>query len=215
MNGRRQLADLGRMGLVSSLAAGRFVLLTGDDGCVEGAREVSARRFVVGVNGSAGSLQALRYAAQLARNDAATLAPVLAWTPPGGDIAERRYPNPELRKIWRQAAWDRLCRAIDLAIGGPPGDIAFSPAVVRGEAGQVLTEVAAQPDDVLVIGAGRHGVLRRLLGCRVSRYCLGHACCPLVAVPPSGLAEDLRGVRGWMLRRRLQPENVGLRTAGA
>jgi nucleotide-binding universal stress UspA family protein len=176
---------------------------------------VSARRFVVGVSGSAGSLQALRYAAQLARNDAATLTPVLAWTPPGGDIAERRCPNPELRRLWREAAWDRLWQSIDMAIGGPPADIELSPVVMRGEAGQVLTEVAAQPDDVLVIGAGRHGLVHRLVGCRVSRYCLGHACCPLVAVPPSRLAEDLRGLRGWVARRRLQPEKVGLRAAGA
>lgn len=174
---------------------------------------MSARRFVVGVSGSAGSLQALRYAAQLARHDGAALAPVLAWTPPGGGIAERRCPNPELRRVWRQAARDRLGRAIDLAIGGPPADIEFRPVVVRGDAGQVLTEVAAQPNDVLVIGVGRHGALRRLLGCRVSRYCMGHACCPLVAVPPSRLAHDLRGLRGWLLRRHLQPEKVGLRAA--
>jgi nucleotide-binding universal stress UspA family protein len=101
-----------------------------------------------------------------------------------------------------------------MAIGGPPADIEFSPVVVRGDAGQVLTELAAQPEDVLVIGAGRHGVLRRLLGCRVSRYCLGHACCPLVAVPPSALAEDVHGLRGWVLRHRLQPEKVGLGSAG-
>lgn len=176
---------------------------------------MSARRFVVGVSGSAGSLQALRYAAELARNEAAALTPVLAWTPPGGDIADRRCPNRELRRIWREAAWDRLFESIDMAIGGPPADIEFSPVVVRGEAGHVLTEVAAQPDDVLVIGAGRHSLLHRLLGCRVSRYCLGHACCPLVAVPPSRLAEDLRGLRGWVTRRRVQPEKVGLRAADA
>lgn len=176
---------------------------------------MSARRFVVGVSGSAGSLQALRYAAQLARNETGAVTAVLAWTPPGGDLAERRCPNPELRRLWREAAWDRLSQSIDMAIGGPPADIEFSPVVVRGDAGQVLTEVAAAPNDVLVIGAGRHGVLRRLLGCRVSRYCLGHSCCPLLAVPPSRLAEDVRGVRGWMLRRRMQPEKVGLRAAGA
>src|SRR5215469_14275996 len=181
----------------------------------KGARAVSARRFVVGVSGSPGSLQALRYAAKLARRDAAALAPVLAWTPPGGDVAERRCPNPELRRMWRQAAWDRLGEAIDMAIGGPPADIEFSPVIVRGEAGQVLTGVAVQPDDVLVIGAGRHGLLHRLLGCRVSRYCLGHACCPLVAVPPSQLEEDLHGVRGWVRRHRLQPEKVGLHAADA
>jgi nucleotide-binding universal stress UspA family protein len=171
---------------------------------------VSARRIVVGVSGSAGSLQALRHAAQLARADGAVLAPVLAWTPPGGDMADRHSPNPELRRVWIQAAWDRLWRAIELAFGGPPADIAFSPEVIRGDAGQVLTEAATQPGDVLVIGAGRRGTLRRLLACHVSRYCLGHACCPVVAVPPSSLESELHGLHGWRLRHRLHPDNAEL-----
>jgi nucleotide-binding universal stress UspA family protein len=176
---------------------------------------VSARRFVVGVSGSAGSLQALRYAAELARSDGAVLAPVLAWTPPGGDMADRRCPSSELRRIWKQAAWNRLWRAVELAFGGLPADVTFSPEVIRGNAGRVLTEVAAQPGDVLVIGAGRHGMLGRLLACHVSRYCLGHACCPVVAVPPSPLAAELRGLHGWMLRHRLHPEGAGLHAADA
>ncbi len=176
---------------------------------------MSARRLVVGVSGSAGSLQALRYATQLARNDGAVLAPVLAWTPPGGEMADRSYPSPELRRMWKQAAWDRLWQAIELAIGGPPDDVEFSPKVIKGDAGLILTELAAEPGDVLVIGAGRHGWLRRLLACRVSRYCLGHACCPIVAVPPSQLAAELHGLHGWVLRHRLHPENAGAPAADA
>ena len=94
-----------------------------------------ARRVIAGVSGSAGSLQALRYAAEMARSDNAVLAPVLAWTPPGGELADRRAPCPELRRAWTQAAWDRLWRAIDLGIGGPPADLAFSPQIVRGQRG--------------------------------------------------------------------------------
>jgi nucleotide-binding universal stress UspA family protein len=176
---------------------------------------VPAQRFIVGVSGSAGSLQALRYAAELARNDAATLAPVLAWTPPGGELADRYYPSAELRRAWKQAAWDRLWRAVELAIGGPPTDVAFSPVVVRGEPGRVLTELAVQPVDVLVIGAGRRGALRRLLACRVSRYCVGHAYCPVIAVPPSRLATQLHWLHCWLLRRRLHPEDIGLHAADA
>jgi len=162
---------------------------------------------VVGVGGSAGSLQALRYAVEVARNDKAALAPVLAWTPPGGDLADRRSPCSPLRQIWKQAAWERLWQAIDLAIGGPPADLDFIPAVVRGEAGLVLTDVANQPDDVLVIGAGRHGAVRRLLACKVSRYCLAHASCPTIAVPPTQLADHAHGLHGWVLRHRMNPED--------
>jgi nucleotide-binding universal stress UspA family protein len=140
---------------------------------------------------------------------------VLAWTPPGGETADRHYPSSELRRVWQQAAWDRLWGAIQLAFGGPPADLVLSPEVIRGDAGHVLIEVAAQSGDVLVIGAGRHGTLRRLLACRVGRYCLGHACCPVVAVPPSELEAELHGLHGWLFRHRLHPENAGLHAADA
>jgi hypothetical protein len=86
--------------------------------------------------------------------------------------------------------------------------------VVRGEAGQVLTEVASQPGDVLVIGSGRRGSMRRV-ACRVSRYCLGHSSCPVVAVPPSRLAEEAGGLRWFVLRRKLVRSGAELHTADA
>jgi nucleotide-binding universal stress UspA family protein len=175
---------------------------------------VHARRIIAGVSGSAGSLQALRYATAMARTESAVLVPVLAWTPPGGELADRRSPCPQLRSAWTQAAWDRLWRAIDLAIGGPPADLAFTPQIGRGPAGQVLSDAATQPDDILVIGAGRRGA-RRLTACSVSRYCLGHAHCPVIAVPPPELAAEVHGLHGWRLRHRVQPEDADLHVADA
>lgn len=172
------------------------------------------RRIIVGVSGSPGSLQALRHAADLARAHTAPLVPVLAWSPPGGDLADRRHPSPYLRQIWRDAAWQRLWDAIDLALGGVPADIGFESDVVRGDPGDVLVDVACHPDDVLVIGAGRRGALARALCCRISRYCLAHARCPVIAVPPSELAQVSHGLRGWSFRRRgLSPDDVGLPAA--
>jgi nucleotide-binding universal stress UspA family protein len=165
-------------------------------------------RVVVGVSGSPGSLQALRYAAAMARSHDAALVPVLAWTPPGGDLADRRYPCAEMRAAWKQAAWDRLWQAVGLAFGGAPDDVKFAPQIVRGDAGEALTNFARKSSDVLVIGAGRHGALRRLASCRVARFCLGHAACPVVAVPPSQLADEVHGLRSWVDRRRLQPEDA-------
>jgi nucleotide-binding universal stress UspA family protein len=151
----------------------------------------------------------------MARSDNAVLSPVLAWTPPGGELADRQFPSPHLRAAWKQAAWDRLWRAIELAIGGPPEDIGFSPEIVRGEAGEVLTQVARQPGDVLVIGTGRHGATRRLLACKVSRYCLAHASCPVIAVPPARLAAEAHRLHGWVFRHRARPEDAGLHAADA
>jgi len=171
---------------------------------------VYARRVIAGISGSAGSLQGLRYAAQMARSENAELVPVLAWTPPGGELADRRAPCLELRRAWLQAAWERLWRAIDLGIGGPPADVAFAPQVVRGSAGEVLSRLAAEPGDVLVIGAGRRGAMRRLAACSVSRYCLGHAHCPVIAVPPASLAAEAHGLHGWRLRHRVHADGTDL-----
>jgi nucleotide-binding universal stress UspA family protein len=171
-------------------------------------------RVVVGVSGSAGSLGALRYAAEMARAQRSPLIPVHAWTPPGGEVADRRYPSPYLRTIWKQAAWDRLWQAVDLAFGGPPEDIDFTPEVVRGQPGEVLAHVA-QPSDVIVIGGGRRGPMRRLMACKVGRYCLAHARCPVIAVPPAKLAAEAHGLHGWISRRRMQPDDANLHAADA
>ena len=172
------------------------------------------RRIIVGVSGSPGSLQALRHAADLARVHQAGLMPVLAWMPPGGDLADRSHPSPYLRKVWQDAAWQRLCAAVDLALGGVPDDVAFRSQVVRGAAGQVLTGIACSPGDLLVIGAGRRGPVAHALSCRVSRFCLAHASCPVVAVPPPALALALHGLRGWAFRHRgLNPDAIGLPAA--
>jgi nucleotide-binding universal stress UspA family protein len=166
-----------------------------------------ACRIIVGASGSPGSLQALRFAADLARGDDAPLVPVLAWTPPGGELADRRQPSLYLRKVWKEAAWQRLWDALDLAWGGLPADLRATPAVQRGAAGPVLVDAACRPGDLLVVGAGRRGGLRRLAGCRVSRYCLAHARCPLVAVPPADLAQQAARLLGGRLfaRRALSP----------
>jgi nucleotide-binding universal stress UspA family protein len=159
------------------------------------------RRVIAGVSGSPGNLQALRYAADLARAHEATLVPVHAWMPPGGELADRRQPSGYLRTLWRDAAASRLLDALGLAFGGLPGDVRCEPRVVRGETAAALVHVADSDGDVLVVGAGRRGQLRRLLACRVARYCAAHARCPVVAVPPPDLATLGHGLRGWRSRQ--------------
>ena len=86
-------------------------------------------RVIVGASGSPASLQALRYAQHLARDYDATLVPVLAWLPPCGDLADRRTPNEELRRLWAQDAGQRLQDALHLAWGTPPTDLPVQPLV--------------------------------------------------------------------------------------
>jgi nucleotide-binding universal stress UspA family protein len=151
----------------------------------------TVRRVVVGVHGTLGSLQALRFAADEARQRNVPLVPVTAWAPPGGDLAERRTPSPYLRKIWRDAAWERLWTAFESGLGGVPEDIEVTPAVVRGDAGAVLVDVASSPEDLLVIGTGRRTWPGRVFHRSVGRYCLANAQCPVLAVPPSSLMNEM------------------------
>ncbi|MFE2139893.1 hypothetical protein ACFW9X_43125, partial [Streptomyces sp. NPDC059466] len=52
-------------------------------------------------------------------------------------------------------------------------------------------------------GAARRGGGTRLCSCSVSRYCLAHAVCPVLAVPPSPLEAELTSAHRrnlWHLR---------------
>ncbi len=172
-----------------------------------------ARRIITGVTGSPGSVRALRYAAELAGLYRAPLVPVLAWTPPGGELADRRYPSGYLRRVWRRAAAQQLADAVQLAFGGAGPEVPIQPVVLRGDPGRVLV-AAVQAGDVLVVGAGRRGRLRLARG-KVARFCQAHASCPVIAVPPAELAGAASGIRGWALRHRgLTPRAAGVPAAG-
>ena len=166
------------------------------------------RRIIVGVHGSLGSLQALRFAADEARQRNVPLLAVTAWIPPGGDMAERRHSSPYLRKIWREAAWEGLWAAFDAGLGGVPADLRVDTQAVRGDPGPVLVEVADQSDDLLIIGTGRRAGFGRMMRKSVSRYCLAHARCPVLAVPPSALMDEMsRPLHSWRVRRhQLTPD---------
>jgi nucleotide-binding universal stress UspA family protein len=174
------------------------------------------RRVVVGASGSPGNLCALRYAEHLARAYDAVLIPVHAWTPPGGEIAERHSPCVQLRSLWAEDAWERLCDAIDAAWGQLPADLPVRPIVERGAPGRVLTIIASDPGDLLVVGTGRRGTLTRVLPGRVSRYCLAHARCPVLAVPPATVSPHAGHSPLWWVfwHRTLTPDDV-LRDGGA
>ncbi|MBR7833001.1 universal stress protein [Actinospica durhamensis] len=60
--------------------------------------------MIVGVDGSAESLEALRYALGQARRLEVALMPVLAWELPGGQIAARRVPSAQYAELLREFA---------------------------------------------------------------------------------------------------------------
>ncbi len=172
-------------------------------------------RLIVGVSGSPGSLGALRYALDLARRNGLQLMALTAWIPPGGDLAERRCSSAALRKVWADAAGQRLLDAFGAACAGLPRDLDIRLSVIRGEPGPALVQAADSAGDLLIVGAGRRGVLSRMWRGKVSRYCLAHARCPVLAVPHPATARQLGlGPGAWALRHRDLTVSQALRDRG-
>ncbi|MEU6314325.1 universal stress protein [Streptomyces sp. NPDC047014] len=159
-------------------------------------------KVVVGVSGSLGSLAALHRAAAEARLRGAELRVVLAWQPPGTGPGGRDSCGVAAVAHCREAAVDALRRNLDTAFGaGRPG-VTLAGFTVRGTAGAVLVDCARDPEDLLVVGTGSRGPLRRLVRPSVARYCLAHAACPVLTVPPSPLRaayEEAHRRNAWRL----------------
>ncbi|MEV8554192.1 universal stress protein [Streptomyces glaucescens] len=159
-------------------------------------RPPAGPRVVVGVSGSLGSRTALARAAAEARRRRAELWPVLVWEPPGGELSARRTTAAAvLAEDWERLARERLRTALSDVFGSPDPGLPGRTLLARGAPGPALVRIADRDDDVLVVGAGGRGRLRRALWPSVSRYCLARSRCPVLAVPPSPLQPALAAVR--------------------
>ncbi|MFG2630451.1 universal stress protein [Streptomyces sp. NPDC048473] len=157
--------------------------------------DAEGRRIVAGVSGSLGSLVALHRAASEARRHSAELLAVLAWEPPGGELAYRRSVFRPPVVDFRREAGERLLAALRTAFGDAGPGVPFQGLVARGKPGYALVETADRADDLLVIGAGCRGRMHRALFPSAARYCVAHAACPVLAVPPSPLQSEITSVR--------------------
>jgi nucleotide-binding universal stress UspA family protein len=149
-------------------------------------------RVIVGVGASATGLRALRLAVAEARLRGAALHAVRAWTPSTNTVLAS---TAVLAARGDLAA--ALVREAFADIGGPPADLSMVTATLEGPAGPMLVAYADRDDDLLVVAAPR-----RRLRPSVARYCLAHATCPVLAVPPDRLARHRRQV-AQALRRDL------------
>lgn len=163
-------------------------------------------RVFVGVHGSVGSLQALRYAVAEARTRHAALYSVIAWTPPGGEALDRRTPQPHLRRAWQAAAMTTLRTAWNEALGGIPDDLPVALRAERGKPAWALCQLADRDDDLIVVGSGRGRRVWRAARPSVGRYCVARAGCAVVVVPLPALARQLG--RGALPRSRRSLDDV-------
>ena len=148
---------------------------------------VDGGRVIAGVSGSLRSLGALRAGVDEARQTGAPLMAVLAWVPAGGELAYRRAPCPVLLKLWEQAARRAADRCLRRRVRRRSADVTVRGMVVRGRPGPFLVELADQPDDLLVVGGGGRKLAASSVHGSVTRYCMAHAHCPVLTVPPPEL----------------------------
>lgn len=138
--------------------------------------EPEEHRIVVGVDGSPGSLAALRWAADQAALTGSVVDAVIAWRDPasyGGYawlIADNRYAKLAART---------LSEAVDRVV--TEGSVVVRQRVLEGSPTRVLLD-AAHGADLLVVGSHGHGGFAGMLLGSVSQHCTHHSPCPVVVI---------------------------------
>jgi nucleotide-binding universal stress UspA family protein len=152
-------------------------------------------RIVVGVDGSAASRDALRWALDLSGLTGAAVEVVAAWTLGGHvewTVRTTNYglvtlPGVPAKPDVQAAVEVSVAETIEAAAGSPDPDH-VTRRVREGHPTAVLLDAAADAD-LLVLGRHGHGgVAAALLG-SVSRHCVDQAHCPVVVVPADGADE--------------------------
>lgn len=144
--------------------------------------EQRSARVVVGVSQSLAGLQALRYAVAEARRRELPLHAVRAWR------YDAAWRGPDAQ-WWREIANDALdyCYgAFEVAMGGVPDDLDVTVHALQGTHDMVLSGVADDPRDLLVVGS--HNAPRWL--CWLVRSVVPRVVCPVTVVPPPEFARD-------------------------
>jgi nucleotide-binding universal stress UspA family protein len=140
---------------------------------------------VVGVDGSAGSSEALQWAIAEARLRQVPLRAIHAWTyaepliPP---LIGYPYSAEDVESAIderRQAAEGLLEQATEAL--AEAREIEIERVIGEGSAARVLIDAVGE-DDLLVVGTRGHGGFSSLLLGSVSEQCAEHASCPVVIV---------------------------------
>jgi nucleotide-binding universal stress UspA family protein len=151
-------------------------------------------RVVVGVDGSAGSAAALRFALEEARLRDAVLHVVHAWrlplyaAAPEPGFVGMPAPTASLDEEVERVLAEDARRVIDGALEelrraeGDDLGVEVRAETMRGPAAHVLLE-ASRGADLLVVGSRGLGGFKELLLGSVSHQCVQHAACPTAVVP--------------------------------
>lgn len=135
-----------------------------------------AGRIVVGLDGSSGSVAALRWAVSEARLRGATVEVVIAWAAPPMYGYSALYSTEDFQADARSA----LQRALDSVTDELAG-VEVVTTVAEGRPAQVLLAAAADAE-MLVVGSRGHGAFAGMLLGSVSQHCVQSATGVVVVV---------------------------------
>jgi nucleotide-binding universal stress UspA family protein len=138
------------------------------------------KTILVGVDGSPGSRNALKWAAAEAADHGADLVVLTVWErallPPmgSGEVPDRGVPDPS------RTATEDLIKVIREELGDDP-PVLVQPRAKEGNAAKVLIEESADAD-MLVVGPRGHGGFRGLVLGSVSQHVAAYAKCPVAVI---------------------------------
>ncbi len=140
-------------------------------------------RIIVGVGDIQDGARALTWALTEARRRGAQLHAIRAWH----DIGRPGPMTADWGKQLEEAAGKTLTEAFDLATGGAVPSFSCRLLTREGATAEVLLRYADRDDDMIVLGASRHGPWWPF-GQKTVRACVRKAGCPVVVVPQAALA---------------------------
>jgi nucleotide-binding universal stress UspA family protein len=143
----------------------------------------STHRIVVGVDGSQGSITALKWAVVQADLTGATVEAIASW----------QYPVQYGTAYgWTASAFEgdtyaaTMAKALDDTVAEVTAQmsnpVTVLAQVVEGHPAEVLLQAAASAE-LLVVGTRGHSTFAGIVLGSVSQHCVQHAPCPVVVVP--------------------------------
>ena len=159
--------------------------MTRTEFAVSGQHDGNGYLIVAAVDGSASSVEALRWAVRQAELTGGQVDAVIAWQYPAAAVGYGWAPVPmgdgvDYSEIAAKVLADAISQAVD-----PESTARVRPVVVEGHPADVLIEASADAS-LLVVGSRGHGGFASALLGSVSQYLTHHARCPVLVIRGRG-----------------------------
>ncbi|WP_433790818.1 universal stress protein [Actinoplanes sp. CA-252034] len=142
----------------------------------------STHRIIVGVDGSQGSKNALKWAMNQARLTGATVEAITTWQDPAKHGTAYGWTSVAFEgdtyATMMVKVLDETVAEVAAQMSHP---VTVRAQVVEGHPAQALVH-AAEGAELLVVGSRGHGTFASIMLGSVSQHCVQHAPCPVVVV---------------------------------